>query len=298
MVSKIRNESGLKNLIDELKNQNENNKLKKEYNIYIDFEQSNSKKMKFISNFIFNNFKDDKYNYIFIIHINRNFNKNKNERIYSLPDINPEIDQLFIDNLNGNNKMTLTDLLKKDIIKILEENKDELKLKEEFNKILINTLTKELNEKGFENNIIDTYISEIENYMKEEDIIKDKIIEITYKFIDNNNDEEKKCKDIINKIYKENYINQYDIDITSCIIKYIKENIFNTYLKKIFLILEDNNIFTTILDLKKNGYKVLTQNLVEEIVTKYLDEITIEKMKYINLNFYIIIIFLDFIIFI
>ena len=277
MVSKIRNESGLKNLIDELKNQNENNKLKKEYNIYIDFEQSNSKKMKFISNFIFNNFKDDKYNYIFIIHINRNFNKNKNERIYSLPDINPEIDQLFIDNLNGNNKMTLTDLLKKDIIKILEENKDELKLKEEFNKILINTLTKELNEKGFENNIIDTYISEIENYMKEEDIIKDKIIEITYKFIDNNNDEEKKCKDIINKIYKENYINQYDIDITSCIIKYIKENIFNTYLKKIFLILEDNNIFTTILDLKKNGYKVLTQNLVEEIVTKYLDEITIEK---------------------
>ena len=53
MVSKIRNESGLKNLIDELKNQNENIKLKKEYNIYIDFEQSNSKKMKFISLCVF-----------------------------------------------------------------------------------------------------------------------------------------------------------------------------------------------------------------------------------------------------
>ena len=92
MVSKIRSESGLKNLVDELKNKNENNKLKKEYSIDIYFEQSNSKKMKFINNFIFNNFKDD-------------------------------ISQIFINNLNCNNKMTLTDILTKDIIKILEKIK-------------------------------------------------------------------------------------------------------------------------------------------------------------------------------
>ena len=43
MISEIRSEDGLKTIIEEIKNKNENN-YKKEYNIYIDFEQSNSKK--------------------------------------------------------------------------------------------------------------------------------------------------------------------------------------------------------------------------------------------------------------
>lgn len=64
MVSEIRSEDGLKTIIEEIKNKNENN-YKKEYNIYIDFEQSNSKNIKFISNFILNNFKKDKYHYIY-----------------------------------------------------------------------------------------------------------------------------------------------------------------------------------------------------------------------------------------
>ena len=37
----------------------------------------------------FKNEKDDHYIYIFIIHINRNFNGKKGEKIYALPDINP-----------------------------------------------------------------------------------------------------------------------------------------------------------------------------------------------------------------
>ena len=80
MVSEIRSEDGLKRLIEEIKNKNEKNKLKKEYNICIDFKQSNSKKIKFISNFILNNFKDDNYKYIFIIHINRTFNNKNNDK--------------------------------------------------------------------------------------------------------------------------------------------------------------------------------------------------------------------------
>ena len=47
-----------------------------------------------MSNFILNNFRDDKYNYIFIIHIYRNFDGNNYEIIYSLPDINPLINQI------------------------------------------------------------------------------------------------------------------------------------------------------------------------------------------------------------
>ena len=107
MISEIRSEEGLKNKIEEIKNQNENNKMKKEYNICIKFDRVTSNKIKFTSDYIFNYFNEDKYNYIFIIHINRIFKDNINRiyyrEIYSLPDINPSINQLFIDNLNGNN---------------------------------------------------------------------------------------------------------------------------------------------------------------------------------------------------
>ena len=251
MISEINSEDQLKTLIDELKIRNENNKLKKDHNLCIHFEKSNSKKIKYISNLVLNNYKDDKYHYIFIVHINRNFKKQKNEKIYSLPDIYDDINQLFIDNLSGNNSIKLDDILENNLKDIFDKNKESMKLDEEFNKTLINTLTDKLNEKYLDNYIISNYINEIKNYINEEETIKDKIIEKTYKLIDNN-DDERNCKDIIDKIYEINYISIYTVDIASCLIEYIKENIFNTYLKKIIIILEDNNIFTTILDLKKN----------------------------------------------
>lgn len=95
MISEIRSENEFKTKIDEIKNFNKNeNKY-----ICIYFDQINSKNIKFICNFILNNFIDD-YKYIIIIHINRNFNKEINEKIFSIPDINPDINQIFIDNLN------------------------------------------------------------------------------------------------------------------------------------------------------------------------------------------------------
>ena len=123
LVAEIRSEDGLKTLIEEIKCKNESNKSEKEFNIYIDFELSNSIKIKFISNFILNFLKEDNYNYIFIVHIKRNFNKKNKEMLYSLSDINPSINQLFINNLNGNNKILLKDLLFKDIKEILEVKK-------------------------------------------------------------------------------------------------------------------------------------------------------------------------------
>ena len=235
--------------------------------------------MKFISNFILNNFKDDKYNYIMVIHINRNFNKKNKEnkqRIYSILDINPDINQIFIDNLNGNNKMKLNDILKQDIKDILEEKKEDMKLDDEFNKTLTNYLTNELNKTSWDNNDINEYINEIKNYMKEEEPIKEKIFEATYKLIDNNKGDEANCRDIIDKLYSNNYISIFTIDIVSCLIDYIKDNLFNKYLKKVFEILEDNNILTTLLEIKKSN-SIISQNLVEEIITKYLDEITLDK---------------------
>ena len=242
MVSQIRSEDGLKNLIDEIKNQNENIKLKKEYNICIHFEQSNSEKIKFISNFIINNFMEDQYNYLIIIHINRKFNKKSHEKIYSLTDINPDINQLFIDNLNAS-KIKLNDLLENDILIIIEENKDDMKIKEEFNKTLKNFIINELNDIILNEKTKNDYISEIQNYINEEESFKGKIIEIAFKLIKNDKEEEEiNCKDIIEKIYATNYIDIYTIDIISCLIEYINKNIFNKYLKIIFQTLEDNNI--------------------------------------------------------
>ena len=280
MISDIKSENEFKNIINEIKNKNENNKFKQDKYDYIciHVEQSNSKNIKFITNFILNNYKKDIYNYIIIIHINRNFNKEIDEKICSLPDVNPDINQLFIDNLNGNNSIKLKYLLENNIKSILENNEYEFNLDNEFDKTLFIFIKKELNEKGFNHNDAMTYIHELKNYMNDEKLIKKKIIEAAYKLIEKSVEEEN-CKDIIRKIYSEHLINKYTIDIISFLINYIKEEIFDIYLKNIFRILEDDNILTTLLESKRNNYKYINKTSIEEIIKKYLDEKIFEKLN-------------------
>ena len=145
-----------------------------------------------------------------IIHVNRNFHKDKKERIYSLPDINSNINQIFIDNLNCNRTIDIKDLLSSDIKKFLEEQRDELKFVE-FDKTLKSFLNQELIDADFEDDLIDQYINDILKYMTEEKSIKDKINEIVFKFIDDDQDNEKiNCKDIIDIIYTKKYINIFN----------------------------------------------------------------------------------------
>ena len=277
MVSQLKSEDNLKNRITDIKIENKNNT--KEKKIYIEFEQSNSDKIKFVSNYILSNLKNDGYNYIMIIHINRNFNssKSKYQAIYSLPDIYPDINQLFIDNLNGNNNMKLNYFLTTDIKEILVEKREDMKLDKEFEITLINYLKKKLSNTSYGEEIIKDYISEIQKYIDNENSMKEKIIEMTYTLIELNKDSEANCEDIIEEIYNNSYITIYTIDIVTCLIDYLKENIFNKYLKKIFEILEDNNILTTLLEIKKNNFKFINRNLVEELITRYLNEAI--KMK-------------------
>ena len=81
---------------------------------------------------------------------------------------------------------------------------------------------------------------------------------------------------MIENIYN-NINNLYIIDIISFLLEYIKNNLFNKYLKYIFEILENNNILTTFLEIKRNNYKYINHNIVKNIINKYLNEITIEK---------------------
>ena len=130
VISNIKMENQIDKAIKEIKFQNEKNLIKynndiKDRVIYIAFEQINSNKIQFVSEYIKKNYKNDNYKYIFIIHIQRSFNlknnNNNNKMIYSIPDIDPEIEQLFIDNLNGPN-IRLKDLLKKNVKEIMNDN--------------------------------------------------------------------------------------------------------------------------------------------------------------------------------
>ena len=240
MVSEIRSENQLKNEINDLKN----NKFEKSDYILIHFDQLNSNKIQFIISFINKNFKDDNYNYIFIIHIKRSFDQ-KDDKIYSILDINPDINQLFIDNLNGK-KIKLGDLLKKKIKDILDENDKLMDLNSEFKKALSKFVYKELFEKGKGNNLnnknysinTDNYENKILNLMDEEDKedennnFKMKIIKKTKDLIDKDKQDEYEsdCKNIIDKIFKENYVSKNTLDIISCILEYIKEKVFYKYL--------------------------------------------------------------------
>ena len=298
MISKIKSEKEFKNTIDELKKKNENPDKK---NIYIKFEKSNSQNIKYITNYILSKYHDDPkskddYKYIIIININRNFNKEKNSKsdkekdiIYSLPDINPNINQIFIDNLNGNSNITLESLLntnQKNKSNIMNSLKNELKLDEEFNKVLSNFLKEQLdNNTSFDKKVQQDYIEDIINYMnckddlddKNEKGIKDKIIEIAYKINDNFEDENDSGLELIDIIHKKKLINKFTVDIVKCITDYIKEELFIKNLKKVFLILEDNNILTTLIDAKKNN--LISNEIIQKIIIHYLDEMPTDKIN-------------------
>ena len=290
MISKIKSEKEFKNTIEELKKKNEN--PEKKY-IYIKFEQSNSQNIKYICNYILNNFKDD-YKYIIIIHINRNFNKQKNNKtkkekeiIYSLPDINPNINQIFIDNLNGKNNISLKSLLDENessLANIMNSLKDELKLDEEFDKVLSNFLKEELDKKGYDEEDKQNYIKEIINYMNEEKDIKEKIIELAY-IINDNFGEEDNDSDIIDIIQKKKLINKFTVDIVKCLTDYIKEEVFIKNLKNTFMILEDNNILTTIIEVQKSAYEQINKDIVKEIVINYLSDKATDKNNNLNCKF-------------
>ena len=185
MISRIISESEFKRKIEEKKNVNEYNK-NDNGNIFVHFERSNSKNIKFVSYFMSNDFKGDDFNCVVVVHIDRNFGKNKIEKIYSLPDINDELNKIFIDDLNGNKEIKLKYLLSGNLKEIKDNLKDKLNLDEKFDIILENYLKVELEEKrkDFEEDNIKEYIEEIKNYMKEEPLIKDKIIVLAYKLID------------------------------------------------------------------------------------------------------------------
>ena len=312
MISEIRTEDKLKSDIDDIKNKNENEDQKKHI-ILINFEQYNSNKIQFINDYIDNYCNKDNYNYIFIIHVQRSFkieNKTKKEKtIYSIPNIYNNINQLFIDNLQGSD-ISLNDILKTNIKNVMLNSSKFKNLDNEFKEILVNFVYEEISKKNINEektinlsnysieNLEDKkilneekYSEEITRYMEKESGFKDELINKAKKLIEIDKEAQGDCQSLINKIFKENHINKNSIDIVTCILDYIKENIFKKYLLYIFKVLEDNNFLTTLMEISKDRNSKLdkndkssrndkgNQNMLKGIKNKFLDELKVDNEK-------------------
>jgi len=306
MISAISTEEKLKTQIDDIKNKNKNNSNNRY--ILIRFEDFNTNKMQFTADYINNYCKDDEYHYILIVYLHRNMDKDNKEkqRIYSIPNIYNNINQLFIDNLEGP-EITLKYLLTNNIKDIMLSANVFRNLDKEFRETLTDFVFDKMTEKnkieldqnsqmtdlstfltkkyGSEN-----YSDEIIKYMLYTDPeFKDKIIEKAKELIEEDKNSPDDCFSLVNEMFKVNYMNKDKIDIISCILDYIKENIFAKYLIRIFNILEDNNFLTTLLEinniktcrLDKSDKKPIPDNskIIKELETKFLKEIKVDKDK-------------------
>jgi hypothetical protein len=181
--------------------------------ILIHFEDIDSDKLQYVVDIINYYYRNDEYHYILVIYINRNFNLKKNEGqiIYSIPNIYNNINQLFIDNLDGP-EITLDSLLNKTVKEFLssENNYSELC---SFLKYQIYFMNKGNNR---------------------DESIYDKIKLKAKEFIESNKDFQGNCYSLINKMLQDNYINKNSVDIISSLLDYIKNNIFIKYFTYVF----------------------------------------------------------------
>ena len=308
MIENISTEENLKTQIDEIKNRNKKNNSPYPY-ILIQFEDYNSNKIQFISDYIIFNLKDE-YHYIFIIYIHRNMQSDseREQRIYSIPNIDENINQLFIDNLEGP-EITLDDLLNKNVEYIMNSTEVFKNLDKEFREALTNFVYDKLNSNSnlninkteisiylterYPRNRDESFIENLINYIINIDTgFKNDIIKKVKKLIIAD-EALKDCNKIIDKIFETNYINNDKIDIVSILLDYIKENIFMKYLNFIFNVLEDNNFLTTLLELNndKTCYldvdvtdskagKVKNKTIIKDLETTFLNEIKLDNKKY------------------
>ena len=274
MISDIQSEQQLEDLIQEKLKQNSANPNNKQF-IFLQFEAAQSSKLSFLIPFIINNYPEENHKFIFIIHSKRSIDE-KRVSISNVIDVNPDVNQLFIDNIMGE-KISLNDILEKSIKEILEENNKDIT--NSFNKVLKKFVNKNINKDNFKGN--NKYDIDIDNYgeklellfnNKEKSFMKD-ILEKAKSFTKGTG------KDIIEKIYKDKYINKNSVDIISIIKEYISEIIFENILMNILNVLEDNNFLTTLLISNTKNDKMLSEKVIKEIKANQLKYLKIDENK-------------------
>ena len=274
MISEIKSENQLFNNINSMLSEKENNKNKKEKDnkniIFIHFDETNSNKIGFLISFVINNFyKNEELKFIFIVHIKRSFSVDpETDKIFSIPDINSNIYQIFIDNLKGPD-IKLNDIISDPVQKLIE--KDLIKIEDEFNNALTKFVNDNLNYLFGENPIInnENYLSKIEELFRDNNNkdIKKSILKKIKSFIDMKKDNSNK---LIETIYQSKCINKDTEDLISLVIDFVKKEIISKYIYIIFSKLENKNILTSLLVLNNN------KNLIDDKLNETINEMIIE----------------------
>ena len=265
-ISEIKSENQLKITIDGVKIRNKSNEKNNRNIIMIHCEEIDIYKIEYLFDFINCYYKDDNYFYIFVIHIKRNFHSEKNyPKHSSIPFNNPDIKQLFIDNLNGNLDISLEKLLKNNLKDILF-GLQVFDLEIEINKSLSNILDDKYNNE------------KIKSYIQKDNDFKDDLIEKVKDLIEKSETMKKDCQTLIDKMLMSNIINEYTIDIVSCFMNYIKENIVIKNLKSILLSFKKNEQFDKLVDIK--NVENSKGEEIKNLKNKILSEIKIKEIKF------------------
>ena len=253
IISTVKRENDLIELINEKKFKNK--RFDKNFFV-MHLYQNELDKINFIMTTLKNNYADEEIKFIFIVHIKRIMDKKKKEKIYSVPDIDEEVDQIFIDNLDGLN-ISLESLAKEGITKILR-NEKLIDKKNEFVKALkkyYNSYTDKLN---YINDYIVNVIKYFNKFKDFIDIILSKAFDLICNESKNNiKDEIGENMEIFNKIKKEIFVNSYitpnSIDIVSLIINdVIIEKRLRNAIMKVIDVLESDNFISTLFNLENN----------------------------------------------
>ena len=178
----------------------------------------------------------------------------------------------------------------------MSDNSSYMNLNTEFNRLLENFVYKELNEKRNQTNsstfhnksvIIDNslkqkyndYSKEIIKFMDNNNYLKEKIIEKAKNFLSEDKTIHGNSQKVVDKILHNNYIGKNTCDIISCILKYVKEEIFGKYIKYIFSALEDNNILTTLIEIQNNKSNEMEGTIIRELLEAILDNLTYDDKR-------------------
>ena len=234
IVSEIKTANKFEHILKEFYEQNKNIlslKFNSENTIYINFFISEINHYK-ISNNIHTNDKK----FIFIINIKRYFNLENPKKITTALIVDDNINQLFIDNLNGS-ELSVEEIEGKEISDYIKEGL--LDPKKYIIEGMLNFYEKHINEQmgKYKGISYDNFKKEFLNYIKKNEAIIEDIKKIILKQIGNS-------ENLVNLIIKNKFIEQNTIDFISTIITYIKD-IFNKKLEFILKESESNNFFIT-----------------------------------------------------
>ena len=211
--------------------------------------------------------------------------KKKKEKIYSVADVDEEVDQIFIDNLDGM-EISLESLAKDGIKKILI-NEALVDKKSEFFKSLKKYYNSYKNGLDYINNI---YLPKLMKYFEENkdfiDIIIVKAYELICKKNKNIKDEKKENIEAYNEIKKEIFDNSYitsnTVDVVGVIINdVIIEKKLREALMKVIDVLESDNFISALLALDNNTKykKFASKENLYKMMEKYLNFSKIDNIQ-------------------